>query len=218
VFVTRELTTNQKGVIAEAGIEYSAAKLGIAVYKPTSGHSRADMIFEIGAEIWRVQVKWGQLAPAGDVVIARVRTNYLSPAGYVRSSYTEDEIDLLAVYCGELDRAFLLPIAKVARTSTLHLRLSPPHNNQRACINLADEYDFAGAVAQLGERRHGMAEARGSSPLSSTEKSPALGPAVCVGANAFRDKLGYWMDQVSAGQEVVVTRHGRPRLRMLPAG
>ncbi|HWD69769.1 MAG TPA: type II toxin-antitoxin system prevent-host-death family antitoxin [Solirubrobacteraceae bacterium] len=38
-----------------------------------------------------------------------------------------------------------------------------------------------------------------------------------VGSNPFRDRLGYWMDIVAAGQEVIVTRHGRPRLRLTPA-
>jgi prevent-host-death family protein len=58
-----------------------------------------------------------------------------------------------------------------------------------------------------------MAEARGSSPLSST---PSPEP-VTVGVNAFRDGLGSWMDRVAAGEEVVLTRHGRPKIRMLPA-
>jgi prevent-host-death family protein len=39
---------------------------------------------------------------------------------------------------------------------------------------------------------------------------------VTVGSNAFRDKLGYWMDRVAAGEEVIITRRGRPRFRMLP--
>ena len=38
-----------------------------------------------------------------------------------------------------------------------------------------------------------------------------------VGSNPFRDRLGYWMDVVADGQEVVVTRHGKPRLRLLAA-
>jgi len=38
-----------------------------------------------------------------------------------------------------------------------------------------------------------------------------------VGSNPFRDHLGEWMDVVAAGQEVIVTRHGKPRLRLLPA-
>ncbi len=100
----------------------------------------------------------------------------------------------------------------------VQLRLTPPRNNQRACINLADAYEFAGAVAQLGERRHGMAEARGSSPLSSTSLSDAGPTVLTVGSNPLRNHLGYWMDVVAEGQEVVVTRHGRPRLRLLSAG
>jgi prevent-host-death family protein len=40
---------------------------------------------------------------------------------------------------------------------------------------------------------------------------------VTVGVNAFRDGLGSWMDRVAAGEEVVLTRHGRPKIRLLPA-
>src|SRR5215510_4288387 len=49
----------------------------------------------------------------------------------------------------------------------------------RNSASIGDDFDFAariaeqvGAVAQLGERRHGMAEATGSSPVGST---PYLG-------------------------------------------
>jgi prevent-host-death family protein len=38
-----------------------------------------------------------------------------------------------------------------------------------------------------------------------------------VGSNPFRDKLGYWMDRVAAGDEIVITRHGKPRIRLSPA-
>jgi prevent-host-death family protein len=45
-----------------------------------------------------------------------------------------------------------------------------------------------------------------------------LEPApISVGSNPFRDRLGYWMDIVAGGQEVIVTRHGRPRLRLTSA-
>jgi hypothetical protein len=97
------------------------------------------------------------------------------------------------------------------------MRLTPPRNNQRACINLAEDYEFAGAVAQLGEHRAGSAKVRGSSPLSSTSSSSSEPTPISVGSNPFRDQLGYWMDVVAAGQEVIVTRHGKPRLRLSPA-
>ena len=213
----RELSTNDKGAIAESEIQTAALKAGLAVYKPVSGHSRADLMFEKGDGLWRVQVKWGRLSQAGDVVIVHVGGSYLTPNGYVHSTYHEQEIDLLAVYCHDLDRCFLIPISVFAGMGSLQLRLTPPRNNQRACINLADDFDFDGAVAQLGERVTGSHEVRGSSPLSSTDSPPATQPAVTVGSNAFRDKLGYWMDRVAAGEEVIITRRGRPRFRMLPA-
>ncbi len=125
----------------------------------------------------------------------------------------ELEIEL-AAYCGELDRCFLLPVSLAAGKHQQLLRLTPARNRQRACITLAEDFAFEGAVAQLGERRHGMAEVRGSSPLSSTSSE---GATVVVGANAFRDGFGLWMDRVAAGEEVVTTRRGRPRIRLSPA-
>ena len=193
-------------------------KAGIAVYKPLSGHSRADLIFELGDELWRVQVKWGQLSVEREVVTARLSGARCSPrAGYLSTPYREDEVDLFAIYCGDLDRSFLVPIdlasppaydpaAAQLRLATISAHVLP---------NLADEFAFEGAVAQLGERVHGSQEVRGSSPLSSTLSVPTLGPTT-VGSNAFRDRLGYWIDGVAAGEEVILTRHGRPRLRMLP--
>jgi prevent-host-death family protein len=38
-----------------------------------------------------------------------------------------------------------------------------------------------------------------------------------VGSNSFRDRLGYWMDRVAAGETVVVTRRGKPRMRVTAA-
>jgi prevent-host-death family protein len=58
-----------------------------------------------------------------------------------------------------------------------------------------------------------MQEVDGSSPSSSTE-SPE---PVTVGVNAFRDGLGVWMGRVAAGEEVILTRHGRPKIRLSPA-
>jgi prevent-host-death family protein len=38
-----------------------------------------------------------------------------------------------------------------------------------------------------------------------------------VGSNPFRDRLGYWMDRVAAGEDVIITRHGKPRIRLSQA-
>jgi prevent-host-death family protein len=206
--------TNIKGAVAEQAIALAAVKLGVPVLSPVAEHGRSDLALDIGGRLWRVQCKWGHLERDGGVVIANLSTSRHNSNGYVTTTYTQDEIDLFGVYCGDLDRCFLLPVSRFAGMRAVYLRVSPPRNNQRACINLADDFDFEGAVAQLGERRAGSAKVRGSSPLSST---PQTSGPILLGANRFRDHLGYWMDRVAAGEEVILTRHGKPRIRLSPA-
>ncbi len=155
------LTRNQKGAAAEAVIEAEAVKRGIAVDRPSSGHSRADLIFEVGEQLWRVQVKHAHLNATGDVLIVNTSGSYLSANGYVLSTYSEKEIDLLAVWSSELDRCFLLPPSIFAGRRAVHLRLAPSRNNQRACINLAEEYEFNGAIAQLARASRWQREGPG---------------------------------------------------------
>ena len=143
------LSTNQKGAIAETGILHIATKLGIEVYVPAIEHGRYDMIFDLQGQLWRVQCKWGKLK--GEVVSAHTQSSRRTADGFLARSYTEEEIDAIAVYCCDLDRCFFLPISLVAGRRMIHLRLGPARNNQRAGINWAQDYDL-GAIAQLGER------------------------------------------------------------------
>ena len=161
------MTSNAKGALAEAAIVASALRLGIVVLRPMVEGRRYDLVFDFdGSRIERVQCKWGRLA--GDVVAVHTGTCRHTPRnGYVRTTYTADEVDALAVWCEALEQCFYLPAAMVAGKTDLHLRLTPARNNQRTGVTMAADHRL-GAVAQLGERRHGMAEVRGSIPLSST--------------------------------------------------
>jgi hypothetical protein len=200
---------NVKGNVAEMEIALAAERAGLLAYKPTGEHGRTDLVLDIGDRLYRVQCKWGRLEPDGCVIAVQVSGSRLTPRGYVRSPYAASEVDLIAVYCGGTDRCYLLPQRVFADRHVVHLRLSPPKNGQRSCINLAEQYEFQGAVAQLEERRHGMAEARGSSPLSSTEV-----PQVTIGSDEFRNRLGYYLDLAAEGHELNITRWGHRYLRL----
>jgi PD-(D/E)XK nuclease superfamily protein len=154
-----------KGAIAEIAVMAAAVELGFGVLRPVVEGRRCDLVIDTGPDLLRVQCKW---APRkGAVIVVHLNTCRHTPRGYVRSTYGPDEVDGIAVYCQELKRCFYLPIEAVAGRSAMHLRLRRAANNQEAAINYADQYEF-GAIAQLGERRHGMAEVVGSSPTSST--------------------------------------------------
>ena len=201
-----EDSPNLKGNVAELKIAAEAVRLGVDVLRPMTEHGRYDLVFELQGRLLRVQCKWGRLR--ADTVAVHTSANRLTPAGYVRTPYGEDEIDSLAVYCGKLDSCYLLPAALVAGKHQIRLRLTPPKNGQRAGLNWAADYELSGAIAQLGERRHGMAEVVGSSPTSSTRA------ATVVGAHEFRTRFGWYMERAAAGETFEVTRRGKPYVRL----
>jgi prevent-host-death family protein len=145
------------------------------------------------------------------VIKVALQSNWLTPAGYVRTPYGANEIDLVAVYCRPIDRCYLLPSALACGRTAIHLRLVPPRNGQRACINLASDFELSGAVAQLGEHHDGIVGARGSSPLSSTPSTAD------VGCHEFRNHFGYYLERAGAGDEIRISRRGRPYARLVPA-
>jgi PD-(D/E)XK nuclease superfamily protein len=159
--------TTQKGAIAEAAIALEATRLGFVVSRPMTEGRRYDLIVDTGPRLLRVQCKWGRRQ--GNVVVVKLSTQRLTPAGYVQTTYQADEIDGIAVYCQEVEECYFLPISRVAGQRGLHLRLVPAVNHQELAINWAADYRF-GAIAQLGERRAGSAKVVGSSPTSSTSR------------------------------------------------
>ena len=163
-----EWTPSQKGAIAETAITAEAVRLGIGVYRPVNEGERCDLIFNLHPQLVRVQCKWG--SRQGQIIGIRTSTSRLTPSGYLRTTYSEDEIDAIVAYCADLNQCYFLPIAMVAGKSYIHLRLSPSKNRQRSGINWAESY-LLGAIAQLGERPAGSREVVGSSPTSSTEKA-----------------------------------------------
>ena len=96
------LDTNTKGHLAELEIAAAATRLGVPVLRPLSDHCRSDLAFEIGGRLWRVQCKWGRISADGGAVVVRLGTCSLGAAGYKRTTYSPDEVDLIAVYCGDL--------------------------------------------------------------------------------------------------------------------
>jgi prevent-host-death family protein len=207
---------NHKGNAAELAIAAEAARLGLTVLLPMTEHERFDLVLGIAGRLLRVQCKWA--SRRGEIIKVRFDSSYHSPTrGYVRATYGTGEVDAVAAYCHEVGKCYLLSIQEFAGRSAVHLRLGPARNNQRASVHWATAYEFPGAVAQLEERRHGMAEVRGSSPLSSTADASAPTKVESVGAHEFRNRFGVYLERAAAGAEISVTRHGRPYARLVPA-
>ena len=99
------MTTDQKGAIAEACIVAAALKLGVEVYRPVAEGGRYDMNFDVGSRLLRVQCKWA--APLNQVLVVRCYTFRRTRSGWKKTTYTADEVDVIAAYSMALDRLFL---------------------------------------------------------------------------------------------------------------
>jgi hypothetical protein len=209
VFVTSN-DPNRTGNVAEAAIVFAAVEAGLTVSKPVVEHSRYDLVIEIGGRLQRVQCKSGSLSADGCTIIVKLASCRFGPHGRTTTLYRSGEIDLVGVYSAALRRCYLLPERLFVDKSEVRLRVKPVRNGQRSGINLADDYEFRGAVAQL-------ARAFGWQPKGQGFESPQLHsePPLSIGSDEFRNRLGHYLDLAAAGQEINITRWGRRYLRLL---
>jgi hypothetical protein len=143
-----ELTTNQKGAIAETAIVKEATRLGIEVYRPVAEGGRFDLIFLLGDALARVRCKW---APRqGDVILVRCYSCRRAREGMRVRRYTADEIDVYAAYCAENDRCYYLTMARFGERRAVQLRLAPSRNKQQLGIHWAADYEFAATIGAAG--------------------------------------------------------------------
>ena len=141
------MTSDEKGSIAEAEIVAAATRLGVPVLKPVNDGLRYDLAFDLADRILRVQCKW---APKrGDCIIVSSCTSRRGPEGFIRSTYSSADVDLVAAYCAAVDACYAIPIDRLAGRPSMRLRLSPTRNNQQKGVNWARDFAFAATLQQL---------------------------------------------------------------------
>src|SRR6266566_6204899 len=106
-----ELTPSQKGAAAEAAITAAAIQLGLTVLRPLCEGRRYDLAIDLDPQLLRVQCKWAKRLDG--VLSVNLSTSRLTPAGYVRTTYTAAQVDAIGVYSADLARCYLIPIAAV---------------------------------------------------------------------------------------------------------
>ena len=202
------LNPNLKGNVAEAAITLHALRAGVEVLKPQAEHVRYDLALDIGGRFFRVQCKSAKLV--GGAVVITLRTCRRVAGGYARGTYTRDEIDLVAAYCHENETCWLVPIWRIEGVSQFHIRLEAARNNQRAAVNFAADYEFAGAVAQLARARRWQRRGR---RFESDQLHPE---SSVVGAEEFGAHTPRFVQRAKAGESFLITRRGKPMASLVP--
>jgi hypothetical protein len=86
------------------------------------------------------------------------------PNGCIHRPYLPGEIDAIVGYCAETEGCYYLPAELSVERTAVQLRLAPTRNNQVRRIKWARDFELGatlakllGPIAQLGERRDGIA-------------------------------------------------------------
>ena len=140
------LTTNQKGAAAETAIIHEAIKLGIGVYASIADE-RADLIFDLGSRLLRVQCKTA--SRRGDVLVVTLYSSRRTAGGLRRTTYSEDEIDAFAAYCPETGVSYFFEWRDMTCRTEMRLRLTPARNNQAKGVKWAQDFEFAAKLTTL---------------------------------------------------------------------
>ena len=133
--------TKSKGDLSELLVAVALTKAGYAVSKPLGENQRYDLIADDGERLHRVQVKTGRVRN-GVVMFNCCSTHGHRRTGNLATRPYKGQIELLAVYCPENEKVYVVPEAELTRTR-IQLRLVAPLINMTKTIRWASEYELA---------------------------------------------------------------------------
>lgn len=112
-------------------------KEGTAILLPFGDSQRYDLVLERSGKFIRIQCKNGRVRN-GCVRFSSSSTEWYK--GFRRKNY-KGQADYFGVYCPELDKTYLVPVAS-AGVSQVKLRLDPTKNRQSKYVRWASEYEI----------------------------------------------------------------------------
>jgi hypothetical protein len=133
-----ERSTKSIGDRSEAAVLAALVKAGYNISIPFGESHRYDLLADDGERILRVQVKTGRLR--GNVIAYRCSSSHSHRGGAFARPYF-GQVDIIAVYCPQNGKVYILPETEFVATGA-HLRLSEPANNQRRRIRWAREFEL----------------------------------------------------------------------------
>lgn len=126
------MNTNRKGNIGEMAVALAAAEKHYVV-SLTFGDCPYDMIIDKQNVRYRVQVKY--ITMRNGTVTVRFNEKTSNTA-----KYTEDDVDVIAVYESTTKAILWIPITRAREAGTLTVRFNIPKNGQKKGITIADEF------------------------------------------------------------------------------
>ena len=99
---------------------------GYVVLTPIGDNQRYDLVIDVSGKFWRIQCKKGRLNRLKSAVQFDVCSVYSHKPGEQVTRTYRGTADFFGVFCDELDKVFIVPVAKCG-IKECHLRLSQKH-------------------------------------------------------------------------------------------
>ena len=128
--------SNEKGDIGEAAFALASARKGYWTGKMPQGCPYDYVLDRHNGNVERVQVKFRSMTSTGTVVIKLSQNTFTN-----RTTYTAQNIDSIAVYVNELDKVFLIPIAKLIGVNEVILRCVESTKRKDKNSRMISEYE-----------------------------------------------------------------------------
>ena len=133
--------TNRTGDISEIHIIGRLLQLGYTVFTANGGNQRSDLIIEDNeGKFWRIQCKSARLVENSSVLQFDTASHNVTGKNRQMKHYRED-CDFFAVYNGELNKTYLIPVDEVGITRA-HLRLTHPKHKNQYGYKMASDYEL----------------------------------------------------------------------------
>jgi hypothetical protein len=133
------VNTIKIGDISESKVLSRFLELGYTVLLPWGNGERYDLVIEREGKFLRIQVKTGRIYHKTGII--RCPMYNINGSSRQRMRYDSSEIDYFAIYCPDNDKTYLVDVREKS-SSEIHLRFTPPKNNQRDGINWAKDFEL----------------------------------------------------------------------------
>lgn len=127
--------SNEKGDIGEAAFVLASAKKGYWTGKMPQGCPYDYVLDRRDGKLERVQVKFRSMSEGGTVTIKLSQNTFTN-----RTTYSEQNVDSIAVYVNELDTVFLIPITKLVGVNEVVLRCVESTKRKDKTSRMITEY------------------------------------------------------------------------------
>lgn len=129
--------TKDKGDIGVLKVQADLAEKGWLILKPQTEHAPFDLVIYKDRRFQKVQVKYRSLNDQNNLAV-KFESYWSNKQGVQKSPTDISEIDLVAIYCPNIDKCCYISSSEIPKGLNLILRVEAPKKNPKGSKIFSD--------------------------------------------------------------------------------